>query len=175
MNAAVVPSRRAAAEALSQRLAPARAWWTQLPARERRLVAVAAAVVALFLLWTLAIRPAWQTVRGAPAQIDALDAQLQTMQRMAGEVRELRAAPSVGAAQSVAALQAASARLGERARLVVQADRAVLTLSGVSNESLRNWLGEARTGARARPIDAQLARGPQGLTGSVTVSIGAAP
>ena len=66
---------------------PARSWARcaraggALAARERRLVALAAAVLGAFLLWTVAVQPAWRTLRDAPAQREALDAQLQTMQR----------------------------------------------------------------------------------------------
>lgn len=175
MTAHTTRAPAAAADAIAQRLAPVRTWWDGLAKREQRLTLLAGAAVVLFLLWTIAIQPAWTTVRQAPAQLDALDAQLQSMQRMAAETRELRAAPSITAAQSTAALQAASARLGDRARLAIQADRAVLSLNGIESEDLRNWLSEVRSGARARPVEAQLARGPQGFTGTVTVSLGGAP
>ncbi len=175
MSALSSPSRGAKFDALSKQLAPLRAWWSSLPLRERRLVLLAGAVVGIFLAWSLAIVPAWRTVRDAPAQIDALDAQLQTMQRLAAESRELRSAPTIPATQSAAALQTASARLGDKAKLSLQGDRAVLTLEGVDSEPLRSWLAEARSGARARPIEAQLARGPQGFTGTVTVSFGVSP
>jgi len=161
--------------ALAQRLEPMRAWWRTLARREQRLTLLALSIVGLFVVWTLAIRPAWTTLRQAPAQLDALDMQLQAMQRMAAEARDLRASPSVPLAQSTAALQAASSRLGDRAKLSIQADRAVLSLTGIDGESLRSWLAEVRSGARARPLEAQLARGPQGFTGTVTVLIVGAP
>jgi general secretion pathway protein M len=175
MDAAVSEPSPAAGGSLAQRLAPARAWWTALPARERWLVVAAAAVLGAFLLWLLAVQPALRTLREAPAQLEALDAQLQTMQRLAAEARELRGASPIGAAQSALALKAASDRLGDKARLSVQGERAVLTLNGVSSEALRNWLAEVRSGARGRPIEAQLSRGPQGFSGTLTVAIGGAP
>lgn len=175
MNSPAFRSPRSAAPALAQRLAPLRAWWATLSRRDQRLLGLGALVLGLFLLWTLAVRPAWSTVQMAPAQLDVLDLQLQSMQRMAAETRELRAAPSIGAEQSGAALKAASERLGDRAKLVQQGDRAVLSLNGIGSEDLRNWLAEVRSGARARPVEAQLARGPQGFTGTVTLSIGGAP
>lgn len=175
MNSPAVRSRALAGPALAQQLAPLRTWWATLSRRDQRLVTLGAAVLGLFLVWSLAIRPAWTTVRAAPAQLDALELQLQSMQRLAAEARELRAAPSIGADQSAAAVKAASDRLGERAKLTLQGDRAVLSLNGIGSEDLRNWLAEVRSGARARPIEAQLARGPQGFTGTVTLTIGGAP
>ncbi|MEO5733580.1 MAG: type II secretion system protein GspM, partial [Rubrivivax sp.] len=112
---------------LRQRLAPARAWWHGLPPRERRMVVVAASVLGLYLLWVLALSPALQTARSAPRELDGLDAQWQTMQAMAAEAAELRAAPPINRQAATAALQAATGRLGESGKLTLQGDRAVLT------------------------------------------------
>ena len=154
---------------------PLRATWRQLPPREQRLVWLMAALLGGLLLWLLALQPAWRTVRDAPAQISALESQLQAMQRAAGEARELRAAPALTSAQSAEGLSAASARLGDKGKLSLQGERAVLTLSGVSSQQLRAWLAEARSGARARPVEAQLMRGPQGYSGTVIVAVGGKP
>lgn len=153
-------------------LAPLRAWWQGLAARERQLVALAGAVVGLVVVVAVFVQPAWRTLRSAPAQLDALDAELQAMQRLAAEARELRATPPVNPGQSGAVLKAASDRLGDRARLSLQGERAVLTLSGVGTEQLRSWLAEVRSGARARPVEANLTRGPGGYSGSIVVALG---
>jgi general secretion pathway protein M len=94
------------------------------------------------------------------------------MQLLAAEARLLRDAPKLSAEQAAAALRSASDRLGARAKLSLQGDRAVLTLNGVSTAQLREWLAEARAGARARPVEAQLSRGPQGFTGSMVLQVG---
>ena len=149
-----------------------RARWQAMAPRERRLVGIGGTVLALFLLWLLFLQPALRTVREAPAKLDRLDTQLQEMQRLAAESRELRNATPLSAAQSAIALKAATDRLGERGRLSVQGDRAVLTLNGMSGEQLRNWLSEARSGARARPVEAQLNRAGNGYNGTLVVTLG---
>jgi general secretion pathway protein M len=155
-------------------LAPLRTWWAGLAPRERRMVSLMLAAVAAFLLWVIAIAPAWRTLRSAPAELAQLEQQLQQMRRQAAESRELRGTAPVAAAQASVALKAATDRLGaDRAKLALQPDRAVLTLQGVTGEQLRSWLSEARSGARARPVEAQLSRGPQGYTGTLVVSLGA--
>jgi general secretion pathway protein M len=151
------------------------AWWRSRAKRERQAVVLVAAVIGLLIVWSLFVQPAWRTAREAPAQLDALEAQLQQMQRVAAESRGLRSTAPVGSAQAGIALKAASDRLGDKARLNLQNDRAILTLTGgVTPEALRAWLSEARAGARARPIEAQLQRGPNGYTGTLTVSFGGA-
>ncbi|WP_425257582.1 type II secretion system protein GspM [Rubrivivax sp. RP6-9] len=155
-------------------LAPLRAWWSGLAARERQLVALCAAVLLAFGAWLVLVQPALRTVRTAPAQLDALAAELQSMQLLAAEARELRNTPPVNVEQSAAALRAASERLGTKARLSLQGERAVLTLNGVGTEELRSWLGEVRSGARARPVEASLTRGAAGYSGSIVVALGGA-
>jgi general secretion pathway protein M len=163
---------------LQQGLAPLRNWWRGMALRERRLLALAAALLVFLLLWLLAVRPAWRTIHDAPQQIDALDVQLQTMQRSASEATELRSAPPVNAAQATAALKSATERLGDKGKLLLQGDRAVLTLKEVGTGALNDWLAEARSGARARPLEVTLSRVAQGYSGSLVVALpseGASP
>ncbi len=160
--------------AWEERLEPAKARWAAFAPRERRLIVTAAVLVVVFLVWVIALRPAWRTLAAAPAQLDALDGQLQAMQRMAAEAKDLRAAPPVNAGQSQAALKAASDRLGAKARLTLQGDRATLTLNGVGTAQLSAWLAEVRSGARARPVEANLSRAASGYNGTIVVTIGGA-
>jgi len=149
----------------------AAAWRARAP-RER--IALAAAVTALVALlgWTLLVAPAWATLRSAPAQLETLDAQLQQMRGLAAEVRDLRNATPVAAAQAGLALKAAAERYGDRVRLTLQADRAVLTLVNAEPEQLRALLVEARSAARAHPVEAQLARTPAGYSGTLVLHLG---
>jgi len=153
-------------------MAPVKVFWAGLAPRERQLASLAGAALVALIVVLVLVQPALRTVRAAPAQLDTLDADLQTMQRLAAETRELRNTPPVNTAQSGAALKAASERLGDRAKLSLQGERAVLTLNGVGTEQLRSWLAEVRSGARARPLEATLTRGASGYSGSIVVAIG---
>jgi general secretion pathway protein M len=97
------------------------------------------------------------------------------MQRLAAESAELRATPPVNPEQAQAALKAATERLGDKAKISLQGDRAVLTLNGAGTEALRGWLAEARSGARARPLEANLMRSGSGYSGTLVVAVGGAP
>lgn len=147
--------------------------WAAFASRERQAIILAASALAVLLVWLIAVQPALRTLRSAPAQIDALDAQLQFMHALATETTGLRAATPVSTAQATAALTAATERMGGRGQLTVQGDRATLTLNGADTESLRAWLELARSAARARPVEAQWSRGPNGYSGTLVVSFGA--
>lgn len=152
----------------------AEAFWRGRAPRERQALAAGVVAVVLFSIWLLLLQPAWRTVREAPAQLDRIDRQLQQMHAAATEVKSLRAIAPVSQIQAGAALKAATDRLGEHARLSLQGDRASLTLTGVSADSLRSWLNEARSAARARPIEASLTRVAQGYSGTLVVTLGSA-
>lgn len=154
------------------RIAPLQARWEAMASRERIGLSIAASMLGLLLIWQLGVASALRTLRDAPQQIDRLDAQLQDMRRQANEAKELRAVPAVNAAQASLALSAATERLGAAGKLSMQGERATLTLTNATPEQLLAWLGEARSAARARPIEAQLQRGPKGYTGTLLVSFG---
>ena len=159
--------------ALASLRTQAKAAWRSMAPRERLAASVGLTVLAAFLLWLIFIGPAWRASRAAPVELDRLEVQLQQMQRLATEAKTLRSAPPVSRAQAVEPLKAATDRLGEKATISFQGDRATLTLTGVSGDALRDWLVDARTTAHARVTDVQLTRNPVGYAGTVVVALGA--
>jgi general secretion pathway protein M len=148
------------------------ATWRARPPRDRVALSAMALVLGIFLVWVVLVAPAVSTLRSAPAQLEALDVQLLQMRGMAAEVRDLRNATPVPAAQAGLAIKAAAERQGDKVRLSLQNERALLTLQNASPEQLRALLVEARNAARARPVEAQLTRGPTGFSGTLILSLG---
>ena len=146
--------------------------YAALAPRERVMVAVMGGAVASLAVWLLLVRPAWNTLAQAPVQRAQADLQLLEMQKLATEAKELRALPPVPQAQAEQVLKAATDQLGGKGKLAVVADRATLTVSGATGEDLRQWLIEARGGARARPIEASLTRAGEGYNGTLVVAVG---
>jgi general secretion pathway protein M len=149
--------------------------WQALAPRERLALAVAAWVVGAAALWWGGIRQPLIQGQQAQQRLAALLEQQAVMQRQAAEAQALKATSALPAGQAAQALQAATARLAPRGRLQVQGDRAVLTVDGASSPELQAWWAEARAGARAQVMELQLARSERGLSGTVTVQLGAAP
>jgi general secretion pathway protein M len=100
------------------------------------------------------------------------DLALLQLQSLATEARQLRALPPVPQAQAEQVLKSATERLGGKAKLTVQSEKATLALTGATGEDIRQWLIEARGGAHARPIEATLARAGDGYNGTLVVAIG---
>ncbi len=157
------------------RLGPMGATWQRMGVRERQGLLIAGAALGLLLLWLVLLRPALATARTASAERQQLQLQLLQMQRLAGEAKELRTLPPIATSQAAQALAAATQRLGERGKITQLGDRWVFAFSKLQPEDVRAWLAEARSGARARAVDAQIARGPEGLSGTIAVSAGVAP
>jgi general secretion pathway protein M len=145
--------------------------WSRLDARERLGLAGAGVALLLLLFVLLLINPALRTLKEAPARLSALDSQLAQMQSLAAEAKRLQQLPPVSPAQAAAALQAATEFLGPEARLTLQGERATLNFTNLSGEQLGAWLVEVRSAARARPVEAQLQRGPNGYGGSIVLAL----
>ncbi|MEO6897618.1 MAG: type II secretion system protein GspM [Caldimonas sp.] len=146
-------------------------FWQSLAPRERQMVVAVAIVLVVFVVWLVAVQPALRTLRETPSELDRLELQLQQMQMAALESETLRGASPVPAAQAAEALRAATERLGGKGKLAIQGDRATLTFTGVPFPALRTWLGEARSGARARPVEAQLLKGAGGYNGTISLTM----
>lgn len=140
-------------------LAPLQARWKALAAREQNLVLAAGALLAIALLWWLALAPALQTLRSAPARHAALDAQLQRLQALQAEAQQLRDAPPMRPADARRSLQnTLTQQLGDTAQIQFTGDRATVTLKGASASVLAQWLAQARSNAHAAPLEARLAQ-----------------
>ena len=125
-----------------------RAHWQTLAPREQQLLSAAAALIALALLWWLALAPALATLRQA-------------------EAAALKASPRMGQDEALRALETlVKQRLGATAQLSVVGDRANLTLKNTPAADLAGWLAEARLQARAVPLEARLTRAPGVAAGS---------
>jgi general secretion pathway protein M len=146
--------------------------WETLAPRERVMVAAMGGALAFLLVWMIAVRPAWRTLEQAPAQRMQADLALLQLQALAAEAKQLRALPPVPQAQAEQVLKSATERLGGKAKLAVQSEKATLTLTGATGEDLRQWLVEARGGAHARPVEATLTRAGDGYNGTLVVAIG---
>ncbi|MEY4749320.1 MAG: hypothetical protein RIQ60_1534 [Pseudomonadota bacterium] len=140
---------------LNSRLQP---HWQKMAPRERRGVLLAGAALLLLLVWMIAVQPALDSLRSLPPQQAELDRQWQLMLAQASEARELRSQAPLPAAQAEAALRAATERLGPAARMTQQGERFSVNLTDVPAVALMAWLGEVRSAARARVIEAQLRR-----------------
>lgn len=170
MNTATVPTPTRGSR-LGALMAPWRQRWQALAPRERRIAGWLGWAIGLLLLWFIGIAPAWRSTSTATARLEQIDKQLQEMQRLAGETTALRALPPVGGLQSQAALKTATDALGSAGRLQLGGDRATVTFTNATGTQVRDWLAEARSAARTRPVEANLTRGAQGYSGTVIVQL----
>ena len=133
--------------------------WNALDARERRGVALAAAVVLIALLWWLAIAPVLQTWRSAPAEHAKLDSEIARMQALQTEARQLQTSTTLSATQARQQLESSlTQQLGATAKLTVLGERVTVTLSNASAASTQRWLGQVRANAHAIPAELRVTR-----------------
>lgn len=138
--------------------------WARLVPRERRLVASAAGLVAMALVWWLALAPPLAVMRRAEAQHRALDAQLQQMRALQAQARALQSQPRQSAEEATRLLEATvRQQLGTTARMSIGGERVTVTLAGAAPAAVGQWLTQSRTNARVLPVEARLVRNPSGL------------
>lgn len=141
-----------------------RARWEGLRPREQAMVAAAAAVVVVALVWLVALGPALATLRSAEGQRRALDTQLQHMRSLQAQAQALQSQPKLNYDEAMRLLeQSVRQRLGATARMVIVGERVNITLTGTAPDALAQWLTQARVNARALPSEARLYRNPGGL------------
>jgi general secretion pathway protein M len=147
--------------------------WAGLAARERVLVASAAALIAFALVWWVLLGPAIATARAADAQHRALDAQLQRMLALQAQAQSLQSQPRQGFDESIRQLELATRqRLGPAGRMTIAGERVTITLTGAAPDALAQWLTQARVNGRAAPTEAHLMRNASGLwEGTLVVTL----
>lgn len=138
-----------------------RSYWTTLAPRERSMVTIAVSVVAVALLWWLALAPALDTLSAARAEHAKLDAQLQQMTTLQAQAKTLQALPRANRGDAVRALETSvRGNLGPTAQLqnAGAGESVTVTVRNVSAESLAQWFAQARGNARAVPREVHLTR-----------------
>jgi len=149
--------------------------WMQLAPRERKLLSLALTVILAALLWLVMLAPSLRTLRTAPAQAQALDAQLQHMRSLQAQAKALQQQAPLSYDEALRALnQATKQTLGTSAQISVNAERATVTLQAASADALAQWLTQSRLNARATPLEARLNRiaTPAGVTWSGVLVMG---
>lgn len=152
---------------------PVQARWAALAPSEKTLIGSAAAVLAIALLWLVAIAPALGTLRTAEEQHRALDLQLQRMRGLQAQAQAMQAQPKQNHDEALRLLELSVRQgLGTSARTAVLGDRVTVTLTGTPADALAQWLTQARVNARALPSEAHLNRNAAGLwEGTVVVTL----
>jgi general secretion pathway protein M len=142
--------------------------WIAMAPRERRMATLALALVALALLWWIALGPALRTLAAAPAEHAQLDAQLQQMATLQQRAKALQSQPKLQRDDALQALESSLQQsMGDNARLLTTGtgDNATVTLRATPPMPLAQWLTQARDNAHAVPREAHLTRSSNNSNG----------
>ena len=147
-----------------------RSLWGERSAKERRIIAVAGALVAVILLITFAWLPVERSRARLALELPQLRASIAALQRDADEVKRLRSMPVVGAS-STGPLPSLAATLPlPGAQLAVVDDKRVrLTAGDVSFLALLDWLTAAQAAHGLRVESARIEALP--VTGRVRAEL----
>ena len=162
-------------QASSPALAAVQAFWAARPPRERRLLALAAVVIGSALLWQIAMAPALQTWREAPAKQTTLDVQTGQMLQWQAQAKGLQTTAPLSRTAALQRLESSAAQwLGPDARVSLQGEQVRITLKAAPADGLSRWLEQARNQAQALPTQAQLQRAAVAAPSPATPASGSA-
>jgi general secretion pathway protein M len=149
--------------------------WMDLSGRERAGLSVALGLLALALVWSVGVAPAWRQWQQGQVQTQALQTQWQGMQALQAQVSALKGQSRLRPEEATRLLQASVGTLGPGASLVVNGDMATVQIKGASAAAVSQWLAQARVQAQALPVQARLGRSAASGTAGPTGAQGAAP
>ncbi len=152
-----------------QALRPVLAWHAALTSRERLLVNAGGAVLLLFLLFTIAIDPAWTAIARARTDLPALRAQAAAVASLTNEAQRLRqrGAHATDAPLTQADVEGSLRRAGlppDRGRVIQEAGAAGKPASWrvefkeVSSAALMRWSDSLAADLRLRVASVDLTR-----------------
>jgi general secretion pathway protein M len=149
--------------------------WMDLSGRERAGLSVALGVLALALLWSIGVAPAWRQWQQGQGQTQALQTQWQGLQALQAQASALSAQNRVRPEDAVRLLQTSLTTLGPGASMAVNGDLATVQIKGASAAAVSQWLAQARVQAQALPVQARLGRssaagGTPGPTGTLSAA-----
>ena len=136
-----------------------RTWWAERDAREKKLLAGAALLTTLAVVWLAAVAPALKTLRQFDPTHQAQEAQLSTMRVLQAQAQTLQAKPQLSASTANKALQVATEKaFGTQADITLSNGSATVQLRNVSPDVLAQWLASVRSQAHAAPTQARMTR-----------------
>lgn len=144
--------------------------WHRLAPSEKAGLRLVGAVVTAALLWLVLLAPALHTLKKAGTQRQALQRQLERMQRLQSQALALQSRPRVSPDTQVRTLELSLKPLGEAAQLQVSGSQAIVTLQQIPATALAQWLQQIQTSARMQPSMARLSRNAPAASWSGTVT-----
>ena len=139
----------------------AQAWHNfinQRSPREQRAIHGALGLVAVVLLWQIAIAPAWQVWRESQSQLTQLALQHAEMLALQQQASQLQTQTRISSDASAQALQSLCAGLGDKAKCSRQALRMTVDVKGVNPQALAQVWTQARSQAQAVLLETHLQR-----------------
>lgn len=126
--------------------------WQQRQPRERVLIGLALTAIALLLLWTSTLQPAWRLWHQPPAK--SMQRDLALMRALQAQAQALQQQPRINASQSRLAISQSVQALG--GRLISQGSAVVIDLPAAPAYALFGWVETIGPQMGARVTQASL-------------------
>ena len=133
-----------------------RARWQALSSSEQRSLSALAWVLCLALVYSVALSPAWQTLKHSQAQREQLSQQLAQMQALQAQAQAMQQCTPLSRDEALRTLQSLSNAAGSGLQLTAQGERVSVQVKALPASALAQWLRLVRTQAQCLPVEAHL-------------------
>jgi general secretion pathway protein M len=131
--------------------------WQALSPREQRGVSVLGALLGVLFFGSIAIAPAFNTLRDSDNRRAQIGQQQAHMLALQTQAQSLQTRTPLSRDEALRNLQ--DITTSPQIQLNVQGERVLVQLKAVPAPTLANWLAQARNQAKALPVEAHLTRG----------------
>ncbi|WP_408595012.1 type II secretion system protein GspM [Limnohabitans sp.] len=135
-----------------------RARWQALSSSEQRSLSWLGGVLCVALVYSVAIAPAWRTLKHSQAQREQLGLQLAQMQALQAQAQALQQRTPMSRDEALRTLQSLSNAAGSGLQLTVQGERVSVQVKALPASALAQWLQMVRTQAQSLPVEAHLSQ-----------------
>jgi len=130
--------------------------WQALSAREQSGLTWLAVLLAVALIWGLAIAPALQTLRDSSARRALISTQQSHMLALQAQAQALQQRTPLSRNEALRTLQSLSTN--PSLQLTVQGERVSVQLKAMPASTLAAWLTQVRSQAQVLPVEVHLTR-----------------
>ena len=146
-------------------------WLAQRSRREQTGIQAALLLLALWLVWSVAVAPAWQLLSNSSAQRERLNQQTAQMQALQQLALELRQQVPVSPDQAAQSLQSLSASLGRNSPINRQGASVTVNFKAASPAALAEFLTQARAQAHAQVSQAHWQQSDGAWSGQLVLQL----
>lgn len=131
-------------------------WLSTLSQREQVLVKLLGGLFCVFVVWSIAVSPALNSLNKSALKTQTLERQWSELLALQSELKTIKSVVPLGLADATGALQELSSQLCPQCKVVVQDTTARIQIKALSPEALTQLMPQIRSRSQAQILETSL-------------------